>query len=592
MKKAATTLRLGALTRVSTERQEQQGESLRTQRKQIEEAAKRIGGTITKWYSGQEHATEGFERKRFAQMLTDAAHHRFDALMVADASRLTRDPEANQTLIKTFRANHIRLFVLEAEHDLNDPKDRFMLRMLADVHSYSVEQNIQKSIDNRIEMARAGRPVAGTLPFGRHYDERSQKWSADEACKKFLELVAKKLLRGESLEAIAKELNSSGEKDPAYDPGRPSARHSGNGGSINANTLRRRLLNAGAEYVQKFRRNDEIVQIKCDIPPLLPDATVARIRHQLRENKIVTRRGRVYPLAHVVRCAACGSVLSGAGTGDFLYYRHHAETKKGEACVGHVPAERLEDMVLEQIGTLLKDNKKLRETIKVSVEQAEGEVGDLEAEIEALEKREKKLLSEKRHLVDVLADKGSSAKKDVEAGLKERDEALAFVERELTQKRTTLKSRAIPPDLVQRVQTTITKLVGYNGRNVLRWGPESQRKLALYFLGGPVVGDRERGIWVRRDSKLEKKHGVRCWTYEIKGDLAVGAGAVTVTKTGRRVVVPQIDDEIAWQELKNELDAQALTALAGRVAKQVGVVKLGGTLARSSSARSGTTPRR
>src|SRR5215831_14447055 len=96
----STTLRLAALSRVSTEKQEQQGESLRTQRTQIEQAAKRIGGTIVKWYSGAEHATEGYERKLFAQMLQDATQHRFDALMVADASRLTRDPEANQTLIR------------------------------------------------------------------------------------------------------------------------------------------------------------------------------------------------------------------------------------------------------------------------------------------------------------------------------------------------------------------------------------------------------------------------------------------------------------------------------------------------------------
>jgi hypothetical protein len=444
-----------------------------------------------------------------------------------------------------------------------------------------VEENIQKSIDNRIGIAKKGYPVGGTLPFGRYTEEpwdrdKPCKWSVDTDCKKFLERVAKRLLRGESLESIAGDLNRSGEKDPGYDPGSPSKRHKRNAGAINANTLRRRLLHAGSTYVQKFRRHDENVEVSNTIPPLLPDATIARIKVQLRTNKIVTRRVRVYPLAHMVRCAACGSVLSGAGTGKFLYYRHHSETKESKNCVGHVPAERLEDAVLEQIGQLLKNHGKLRETIKLSVKQAAGEEDDLESQIEALEKRKLNLESEKRNLIDRVAQKGKAVWKEVDDALAERKASLAHVQSQLADKRARLKDRAIPPDLEQRVQATITKLVGLNGRNVLRWGRQSQQKLALYFLGGPVVGDPERGIWVKRDAKLEQVHNCRCWTYEIKGNLAVGAGAVTVTKAGRRVVVPQIDEEIAWQELKKELDAGTLTALAARVADQVGVVELGG----------------
>src|SRR5262249_8465805 len=156
--------------------------------------AKRIGGTIVKWYEGQEHATAGHERKRFAQMLQDAAHHRFDALMVTDASRLTRDPQANLTLIRTFKEDRIRLFIQGQEHDLHNPKDRFMLGMLANVHAFYIEEQIGKSINNRIEAAKRGYPVCGTLPFGRYADIPTDKeerknaceWSIDEDCKRFL----------------------------------------------------------------------------------------------------------------------------------------------------------------------------------------------------------------------------------------------------------------------------------------------------------------------------------------------------------------------------------------------------------------------
>jgi DNA invertase Pin-like site-specific DNA recombinase len=86
-------LRFAALIRVSTEKQEQQGESLRIQKKQIETAVQQLGGVISKTYAGQEHATEGHEKERFKSLLADAAKttNPFDAVIVVDASRWSRD---------------------------------------------------------------------------------------------------------------------------------------------------------------------------------------------------------------------------------------------------------------------------------------------------------------------------------------------------------------------------------------------------------------------------------------------------------------------------------------------------------------------
>ena len=75
-KSNGTPLRFAALVRVSTERQEKQGESLRTQQSQIESAVKKLAGTVTKWYAGQEHATAGWEREQRDRMLAEAEKDR------------------------------------------------------------------------------------------------------------------------------------------------------------------------------------------------------------------------------------------------------------------------------------------------------------------------------------------------------------------------------------------------------------------------------------------------------------------------------------------------------------------------------------
>src|SRR5438128_751220 len=76
-------IRFAALIRVSTEKQEKQGESLRTQRSQVQESVNQIGGTVAEWYGGQEHATEGWEKKELDRLLRDSIHQRFDAVIVA-----------------------------------------------------------------------------------------------------------------------------------------------------------------------------------------------------------------------------------------------------------------------------------------------------------------------------------------------------------------------------------------------------------------------------------------------------------------------------------------------------------------------------
>src|SRR4051794_22600888 len=60
MSQLKANLRFAAFIRVSTEQQEKQGESLRTQRTQNEKDVGLLGGNSIAWYGGQEHGTPGY----------------------------------------------------------------------------------------------------------------------------------------------------------------------------------------------------------------------------------------------------------------------------------------------------------------------------------------------------------------------------------------------------------------------------------------------------------------------------------------------------------------------------------------------------
>ncbi len=101
-------LRFAPFIRVSTEKQEKKGESLSTQKKQIIHYVKQMDGVIPDscWsYSGQEHSTEGFERKMLDKLLSDSSKNKFDCVIVCDPSRWSRDSHKSEEGLKILREN-------------------------------------------------------------------------------------------------------------------------------------------------------------------------------------------------------------------------------------------------------------------------------------------------------------------------------------------------------------------------------------------------------------------------------------------------------------------------------------------------------
>src|SRR5690349_8851512 len=101
---ASQSLRFAALIRVSTEKQEKHGESLRTQKSAVTQAVKSLGGKIVTWYGGQEHGVPGYEKKEVDRLLKDAKSKAspFNAVIVSHADRWSRDNEKSAEGLKVF----------------------------------------------------------------------------------------------------------------------------------------------------------------------------------------------------------------------------------------------------------------------------------------------------------------------------------------------------------------------------------------------------------------------------------------------------------------------------------------------------------
>ena len=167
------------LIRVSTEKQERKGESLKTQQNQLEQTIHSLNGKVYKWYSGQEHATPDNERKILEQLIGDAKEHKFNAIMVADISRWSRDNKKSKEYLEILKKNQIEFYWLGRHMDLNVPFNNLMLGMGTEINEFFAAEQAYKSIINRIARAKQDIPVAGKLPYGRTYNKETKQWGID-----------------------------------------------------------------------------------------------------------------------------------------------------------------------------------------------------------------------------------------------------------------------------------------------------------------------------------------------------------------------------------------------------------------------------
>lgn len=324
-------LRFAALIRVSTEKQEKKGESLRTQRQQLEQAAKACGGVVVEWFGGQEHATAGWEHAEVERLLAycERQPSQVDAVMVAHADRWSRDNAASKRGLERLKRSNTRFYVLGAEHDLYDPTAKFYLGMSAEIGEYHAATQKKKSLENRIARAKRGIPTGGKLPYGRTFDRNTEKWGIDPEKKAFIEEVARRYLAGESMQKLAAE-------------------HGVNHASLHKTLMQR----SGPTWEVVFRPDGVVVRdrplvVPVAVPPLLPPTVIAALRKRSRANKTYTH-GEIqhtYLLRRVVFCAHCGFAMFGqTNHSGKRYYRH-----RNRACpspLHSVPADMLEETVM------------------------------------------------------------------------------------------------------------------------------------------------------------------------------------------------------------------------------------------------------
>ncbi|MHC1763751.1 MAG: recombinase family protein [Verrucomicrobiia bacterium] len=511
-------LRFAALRRVSTEQQERVGESLRTQTADIEETVADLGGTIVRWYGGQEHATPGHEKKEVARLLLDAAKQPkpFEAVIVAHPDRWSRDNTASRQGLEVFREHGIKFFAGGAEYDLFNPDDEFFLGISAVVGQYHARSQMAKSLRNRIARAKRGVPTGGHLPFGRIYvrssDRQGGHWEVIPEKKRMIEDVAKRYLAGESLPELAKEYG------------------------VNHSNLNKVLTKvSGPKWTITFDSTvlniHEVVQL--EIPLLLPDATIQAILARSESNRTFDRKHLKYPylFSRMIRCAHCGYAMFGQTNHNERRYYRHAHTERDRPCErpgakAWIPADDLEDAVMRHLFDAFGNPAAVAKAIADATPNDE-QIREAIARRERVTQELKKQKASIQRVIGLVADDAISNEDAVAKlrKLKEREQALISehtrLDEQLAHVPSTEKvkhaSKLIADQFRRYTDVRLQAKKDQANRDFDSMSFEEKRKLCQLVFSGKTAEGHKMGVSIFWDNPKK-------WHYRIEGQLITVEG--------------------------------------------------------------------
>lgn len=506
------------LIRVSTERQEKQGQSLETQRKQLTASIQRLGGQTYDWYGGQEHATPDHERRELDRLMKDAEAKRFDAVMVADISRWSRDNGKSKEYLRRFKDKAIKFYVLSREVDLFDPSQFFMLGMNVEVAEFFADQQSYKSIINRIERAEKGYPSSsGRAPYGRIFNRETGVWTVDEEKKRKIEEAARLYLEEDvSLMVLGKQF-----------------------GINHAHLWEVLTQRCGDTWDQRFQEKrfgiDATVTTK--VPRLLPEETIQRLRAKCEARRVWAKgspRKYQYLFSHIIYDEESGYTLTGVTDHrGQQYYRPFHKVRPRYM----INVKVIEKAVLDALFQALSDNRALTHAVfegNASTAAVEALMKRKEASEKALSACEQRLSNTARALENFHGenlDRFVKTVKERVIAIEQEWSKLLFDIQAIQNQLNDIPTRE---EIISKREWISRQLKLRVGESYFRSGAafydlpyDAKRRLVLLIFGGKDENGKRYGIYIRPIEGATRKY--KFLAYGRLGDI----GGWVEGRTGR-----------------------------------------------------------
>lgn len=356
--------------------------------------------TLTQFYSDEACSGTNTDRVGFKNMLYDAEQHKFDAVVIYDISRGSRDVVDWLNFRKEMAALGIKVISCTQNlGDIYDPNNFLTELISVGLGQHAVLDTRKKSIAGVAAKAKQGIFLGGTPPLG--YDVVDGKYVINELEAATVRQIFELYAANNSYDIILAALEGKSTKK-----GNPFSKASlkcilENERYIGVYTWNKRIVQQMRKWAGG-KPNPNVVRIENSIPPIIDkevfEVCQKRLRNKSRNGSFAAKRE--YLLSGLIECTGCGSAYVGRcstnGKGySTRYYSCAAKYSKKTCHAKNINADMIETFVVSHLKEYLthSDFDEIATQICLQVNNASKDLSQERAEIAEINKKIKNAMN-------------------------------------------------------------------------------------------------------------------------------------------------------------------------------------------------------
>jgi len=299
-------------------------------------------------------AYSGRPRPGYRALLEAIGHGEIDVVVAWHGDRLHRRPVELEEYIMLCEQQRVTTHTVQAGFvDLASASGQMVARVVGAMSRYESQHKGDRVRRARQQAAQAGK-AHGPLGFGYQWDAVSDRWRVVEDEAATVREIADRILTGETLGGICRDLNRRGVATPRGGFGwRPSnVRPMIAGGRY----CGYREYTPGSAGQRGRGRGFGPLVAQGVWPPILTKETTEQIRVLLSDPKRTAKRVRSYLLSGILRCGKCGAKMNGStdnrtGKHRYVCAQQPGLNRCGKTVISGPPTDELvTGMVLASLG--------------------------------------------------------------------------------------------------------------------------------------------------------------------------------------------------------------------------------------------------
>ena len=356
MQEGDIVLRAAAYARYSTDKQTEN--SIAYQLDAIRKYCRENDITIVATFADEAETGTNMDREGFRQMVAAAGRGEFDAVVIYDVTRGSRDVGDWFTFRKAMLMLGVQVIATtQSLGDITNSND-FLLELISvGMGQREVLETRQKSINGVAVKAKQGVFLGGIPPLG--YDVANGAYVVNPCEARTVRTIFAMYADGQSYSAILEAIDGAIGKR-----GQPLGKNSLH--SILTNERYVGTYTWNKRRVKLFRKwaggalNPNCIRLEGHIPAIIDNETWERVQKRMSDNKrnAVNKAKRTYLLSGLIECEECGGTYVGHTSvnskgHETRYYvcgnRYRTHTCKGR----NINADELETFVVQQLKAYL-----------------------------------------------------------------------------------------------------------------------------------------------------------------------------------------------------------------------------------------------